>query len=129
MRVYAVMVCFDGTEKLSQEAYSSLEAAHRFIKSRVPEPERLSMMKFRDAEGREYIIHNLLVIEPKEKRQFWAVNTKFFDSGRVKVNVYPVFAEEKPEGGSQENKTCDEYIDYFDTQEEASAWAEQARNA
>lgn len=129
MRVYAVMVRFNGTEKLSQEAYSSLEAAQRFIKSRIPEPGRLGMTQFRDADGREYIIHDLLVIEPKEKRQFWAVNTKFFDSGRVKVNVYPVFAEEKPEGGSQENKTCDEYIDYFDTQEEAAAWAEQARKA
>ena len=53
MRVYAVLVLDErGSFGLSQEAYSSLEDAHRFIKSRVPEPGRLSMMRFRDSEGR-----------------------------------------------------------------------------
>lgn len=48
------------------------------------------------------------------KRQFWAVSTKYFDSGAVKVNLYPVEAEIKPENGMTENKMCDHYIDYFD---------------
>ena len=46
--------------------------------------------------------------------KFWAVSTKYFDSGRVKVNIYPVEAETKPESGMTENKMCDHYIDYFD---------------
>ena len=64
MRAYAILVVDkSGSVHLSQEAYSSLEDAHRFIKSRVPEPGRLSMMRFRDSEGREYHIHDLRVVE------------------------------------------------------------------
>ena len=67
MRAYAILVLDGrGSARLSQEAYSSLEDAHRFIKSRVPEPGRLSMMRFRDCEGSEYQIHDLRVIEPEE---------------------------------------------------------------
>ena len=126
MRVYVVAVRTGGIEKLSQEAYSSLEAAQRFIKSRTPEPGRLSMMKFRDIEGREYIIHDLLV---HEEKTFWRVCQKYFDDGRVAVSVYSVKAAEKPESTSVEGKTFDEYNDYFDTREEADEWAENARNA
>lgn len=61
--------------------------------------------------------------------EFWCVNQKYFDSGYVKVNVYSIETETKPENGMRENKTCDEYHDYFDTYEEAAAWAEQARKA
>ena len=126
MRVYAVAVRTGGIEKLSQEAYSSLEAAQRFIKSRTPEPGRLSMMKFRDIEGREYIIHDLLV---HEEKTFWRVCQKYFDDGRVSVNVYSVKATKKPDSTSVEGKTFDEYNDYFDTREEADEWAENARKA
>lgn len=130
MRAYAILVVEkSGEVHLSQEAYSSLDDAHRFIKSRVPEPGRLGMMKFMDAEGREYVIHDLRVIEPKGKRKFWGVSQKYFDSGKVKVNIFPVEAETKPENKMTENKMCDEYVDYFDTYEEAVAWAEQARKA
>ena len=129
MRAYAVMVRFNGTEKLSQEAYSSLEAAHRFIKSRIPEPGRLSMMKFRDAEGREYLIHDLMVREDGEEKTFWRVCQKYFDDGRVSVSVYSVKAAKKPKSTSVEGKTFDEYNDYFDTQEETDEWAENARKA
>ena len=67
MRAYAILVVDkSGGAQLSQEAYSSLEAAHRFIESRVPTPGRLSLMKYRDSEGREYLIHDLWVIEPRE---------------------------------------------------------------
>ncbi len=64
MRAYAILVVEkDGSARLSQEAYSSLEDAHKFIKSRAPEPGRLSMMRFRDDEGREYQVHDLRVVE------------------------------------------------------------------
>jgi len=130
MRAYAILVVEkNGEVRLSQEAYSNLEDAHRFIKSRVPEPGRLSMMKFRDSEGREYLIHDLRVVETNGKRKFWSVSQKYFDNGRVKVNISPVEAETKPESKMTENKMCDEYVDYFDTYEEAAAGAEQARKA
>lgn len=129
MRAYAVMVRFNGTEKLSQEAYSSLEAAQRFIKSRIPEPGRLSMMKFRDAEGREYLIHDLLVREDGEEKTFWRVCQKYFDDGKVAVSIYSVRAAKKPDSTSVEGKNFDEYNDYFDTREEADEWADNARKA
>lgn len=62
-------------------------------------------------------------------KKFWAVSTKYFDSGRVKVNLYSVEAETRPESGMSENKMCDHYIDYFDTYEEALAWYEQSKKA
>ena len=42
---------------------------------------------------------------------FWHVVTKFFDSGKVKVNLAPIEADHKPENHMSENKTCDEYRD------------------
>lgn len=53
----------------------------------------------------------------------------FFDSGKVKVNLAPIEADCKPENHMSENKTCDEYHDYFDTYEEAAAYAADARKA
>ena len=130
MRAYVVVVVAPNKEvSVSQEAYSNLEDAQWFVGSRIPEPERLTPMKFRDSEGREYLIHDLRVIEPKVKRKFWGVSQKYFDSGKVKANIFPVEAETKPENGMAENKMCDEYVDYFETYEEAAAWAEQARKA
>lgn len=61
--------------------------------------------------------------------KYWCCNTKFFDSGRVKTNVYSVEAEQKPEDGMVENRMCDEYRDYFDTYKETVKWAEQAKRA
>lgn len=43
--------------------------------------------------------------------KFWAVSTKYFDSGRVKVNIYPVEAETKPESGMTENLYQDRTMD------------------
>ena len=43
-------------------------------------------------------------------KEFWAVSTKYFDSGRVKVNLYSVKAETKPKSSMTENKMCDHYI-------------------
>ena len=129
MKAYAVVVVWkNGEFGVSQEAYSRLEDAQRFVEGREPTPEQVSPTKYKDAEGREYIIYELQVRSPV-KRQFWGVSQKYFDSGKVKVNIFPVEAETKPENGVAENKMCDEYVDYFDTYEEAAAWAEQARKA
>ena len=61
--------------------------------------------------------------------QYWGVSTKFFDSGEVKTNIFPVEAATKPESTMEENRMCDVYRDFFDTFEEAAAWADQARRA
>ena len=53
--------------------------------------------------------------------QYWGVSTKFFDSGKVKTNIFPVEAATKPESTMEENRMCDEYRDFFDTFEEAAA--------
>ena len=63
------------------------------------------------------------------KRKFWGVSNRYFDNGRVEVDIFPVEAVAKPESRSNEGRVCDEYIDYFDTYEEAAAWAEQSKNA
>ena len=69
MRAYVVVVVAPNKEvSVSQEAYSSIEDAQWFVGSRVPEPERLTPMKFRDSEGREYLIHDLLVNPPKARK-------------------------------------------------------------
>ena len=62
-------------------------------------------------------------------KKFWAVSTKYFDSGLVKVNLYSIEAETKPESGMTESKTCDHYIDYFDTYEDALMWYGQSKKA
>lgn len=62
-------------------------------------------------------------------KTFWCVNQKYFDSGKIKVLVYSVEAEEKPANGQRENAMCDEYHDYFDTYAEACAFAKDAENA
>lgn len=54
---------------------------------------------------------------------FWHVVTKFFDSGKVKVNLAPIEADCKPENH------MDEYHNYFDTYEEAVVYAADARKA
>lgn len=65
----------------------------------------------------------------KKTTQYWGVSTKLFDSGKVKTNIFPVEAATKPESMKEENQMCDEYRDFFDTFEEAAAWANQARRA
>ena len=129
MRVYAVAFCANGTYNISQEAYSSLEAAQRFVESRRPNPKKVSEMFYQDSEGGEYFIHGLLVREDSEEKTFWRVCQKYFDDGRVSVAVYAVKATKKPDSTSVEGKTFDEYNDYFDTHEEADEGAENARNA
>ena len=60
---------------------------------------------------------------------FLCVTTKFFDSGKVKVNLGRVEADTKPESTMVENKMCDEYRDYFEDYEEARRFVEDAKRA
>lgn len=48
----------------------------------------------------------------KKTTQYWGVSTKFFDSGKVKTNIFPVEAVTKPESTMEENRMCDEYRDF-----------------
>ena len=61
--------------------------------------------------------------------KFWCVNQKYFDGGAVKVNVYAIEADEKPQNSYVENMMCDEYHDYFNTCEEANEFAKTVENA
>ena len=81
MRVYAVAFCANGTYNISQEAYSSLEAAQRFVESRRPNPKKVSEMFYQDSEGGEYFIHGLLhllslKLRPGHHRKTVSVNGK-----------------------------------------------------
>lgn len=38
----------------------------------------------------------------KKTTQYWGVSTKFFDSGKVKANIFPVEAATKPESMKEE---------------------------
>lgn len=61
--------------------------------------------------------------------KYWAVNTKYFDNGHVKVTIRPIEAEKRPEDIMKENKTYDEYEDYFELYEEASKAYQDAKKA
>lgn len=129
MRFYAVVFCANGTYKVLPEAYSSLEAAQRFIENLSPSPKKIREMRYQDSEGGEYFIHDLLIREGDEEKTFWRVCRKYFYDGRVAVSVYTVKAAEKPESTAVEGETFDEYNDYFDTRLEADEWADNARKA
>lgn len=60
---------------------------------------------------------------------YWCVKQKYFDNGQVKVKVYPVEADAKPENSVQQSNVCDDYQDYFKTPEEAAGFAQQAMQA
>lgn len=62
-------------------------------------------------------------------KTYWCVQQKYFDSGAVKVLVFKIEANEKPENSTVENKMCDEYRDYFESYDEAAKFAEEARSA
>lgn len=60
---------------------------------------------------------------------YWCVKQKYFDNGQVKVKVYPVEAEAKPGNSMQQAQAYDHYCDYFEVQEEAAAFAQEAMQA
>lgn len=61
--------------------------------------------------------------------KFWCVRNRYFDNGKVTTATFFVMADKKPDSSMEEKRDCDEYMDYFDTFEEAERWAARARNA
>lgn len=57
---------------------------------------------------------------------YWCVSTKCYDNWRAKVRVYRIEAEAKPENSMQQTQAYDHYCDYFETQEEAAAFAQES---
>ena len=56
----------------------------------------------------------------------YAVKTKFFDNGRVSATVFS--CDENMKANSKSYPSYDEYIDIFDTREEAENWKQDAYN-
>ena len=57
----------------------------------------------------------------------WAVEARIFDRGRIVAKVRK--AEPSEENHSTETRTCDIWVDIFDTQEEACAFAQDYKKA
>jgi hypothetical protein len=57
----------------------------------------------------------------------YAVKTKFFDNGRINSIIFSCDVDYK--NSSISRKICDEYIDVFNTYEEAKNWQKEAYNA
>lgn len=72
MRVYIIEYrYFDKTaeewrSKVSQEGYTSIEAAQKEIERRVNEIAPVTPMLYQTADGEEYAIHDILIVEPQE---------------------------------------------------------------
>lgn len=62
-------------------------------------------------------------------KTFYCVDQKFFDDGKVRVNVYPAQAETQPEDTYEELEHYDEYKDYFKKKACADLLAAQALEA
>ena len=62
-------------------------------------------------------------------KEYWSVTTMFDDKGKVKAYVGSTLATQKPENTSQELKSCDRYVDWFETEKEARSFAADAKNA
>ena len=60
-------------------------------------------------------------------KTFWCVNRKYFDGGYVKILIYDVKAEAKPEDMQVNNKLCTEYENFFDSFDEANLFADELR--
>lgn len=128
MRAYAVMSWVNGA-CMDHREYLSLEAAQQFIKTRVPKPQQIGKMLYQDSEGGEYSIHDMLISDGDEEKIFWRVCQKYFDNGKVFVEVSVEKAAKKPENTKVEGKTFDEHNDYFEDRQEADEWADKALKA
>jgi hypothetical protein len=62
-------------------------------------------------------------------KEFWGVTTVFDDRGNVKAYVGSTLSFKKPESTKTESKSCDRYIDWFDTEKEARSFAADAKKA
>lgn len=104
------------------------EIAHNSLDSDINDIRR-HVWEIKNMNDQMNLLDLLLQGNTEQVKTFWAVSRKYFDSGAVKVNLYPVKDKTKPESGKVENNICDHYVDYFDTQEEASAWTKKAEQA
>ena len=57
----------------------------------------------------------------------YATRVNFFDNGKVTASVFPCDDDQKT--GSKTMRTHDEYIDVFDTKQEAEKWKKEAFKA
>lgn len=57
----------------------------------------------------------------------WAVEARIFDSGKIVVKVRPALEDEQE--GCTETRTCDIWVDIFDTQTEAEKFARDYKKA
>lgn len=64
--------------------------------------------------------------EERKMKTFYKVVTKFYNSGKVTASIHEVLAEIKPASYFCDNNNCDEYHDYFNTQEEAVKFYKEA---
>lgn len=63
-------------------------------------------------------------------KTYFCVISSYYDDGRVTANVIDSKeADEKPAGGYQAGRRCDSCFDWFDSEAEAVAFAEQCRKA
>jgi hypothetical protein len=63
------------------------------------------------------------------KRTFYCVMTEFFDDGTVNAAMISRACKEKPKNTSRELSRLDAYKDWFDTEDEAVAFLEEAKAA
>ena len=59
--------------------------------------------------------------------KYYGTTTKFFDDGEVRAFCFEVEAEEKPQSSYESLRSCDIYMDYFETLEEAERFRDEAR--
>lgn len=57
----------------------------------------------------------------------YAVEARIFDNGRIVAKVRSAVDGEK--GGCTETRSCDVWVDIFDTKEEAQSFCDDYRNA
>jgi hypothetical protein len=57
----------------------------------------------------------------------WAIVQRIYDDGKVKMHLRP--AKDGEQSHHEERRNCDQYVDVFATEEEARAFAAEAREA
>lgn len=63
-------------------------------------------------------------------KTYYCVRTTFDDRGRVTAAIVDILeADSKPESSKEETPAVDIYLDWFDTQEDAEAFLEEAKEA
>ena len=68
-------------------------------------------------------------LSPKSVKVFYCVQQRYYDNGKVSACVYSLEAEEKPKMWGRSEIDCDLWLDFFDTLEEAEAFARECYKA